>query len=50
MEKSWEERLEDLEKAINRLEEAIEESKKIDFSTLKDGVIQRFEFLKMSEI
>lgn len=44
MGKRWEERLEDLEKAINRLEEAIEESKKIDFSTLKDGVIQRFEF------
>ena len=44
MGKRWEERLEDLEKAINRLEEAIEESKKVDFSTLKDGVIQRFEF------
>lgn len=44
MGKRWEERLEDLEKAINRLEEAIEESKQINFSTLKDGVIQRFEF------
>ncbi len=44
MGKRWEERIEDLEKAVNRLGEAIEESKKIDFSTLKDGVIQRFEF------
>lgn len=44
MGKRWEERIEDLEKAVKRLEEAIEESKKIDFSTLKDGVIQRFEF------
>ena len=44
MGKRWEERIEDLEKAVSRLGEAIEESKKIDFSTLKDGVIQRFEF------
>lgn len=44
MGKRWEERIEDLSKAVNRLGEAIEESKKIDFSTLKDGVIQRFEF------
>ena len=44
MGKRWKERLEDLEKAVNRLEEAIEESKKANFSTLKDGVIQRFEF------
>lgn len=44
MGKRWEERIEDLAKAVNRLGEAIEESKKIDFSTLKDGVIQRFEF------
>lgn len=44
MPKRWEERISDLGKAIVRLKEAIEESKKIDFSTLKDGVIQRFEF------
>lgn len=44
MGKRWEERIGDLEKAVNRLGEAIEESKKINFSTLKDGVIQRFEF------
>lgn len=44
MGKRWKERLEDLEKAVNRLEEAIEESKKANFLTLKDGVIQRFEF------
>lgn len=44
MAKRWEERISDLNNAINRLEEAIEDSKKIELSTLKDGVIQRFEF------
>lgn len=44
MAKRWEERVSDLEKAIGRLEEAIEESKVIASSTLQDGVIQRFEF------
>lgn len=44
MAKRWEERILDLNNAINRLEEAIEDSKKIELSTLKDGVIQRFEF------
>ena len=44
MAKRWEERISDLNNAINRLEESIEESKKLDLSTIKDGVIQRFEF------
>ena len=44
MSKRWDERILDLKNAISRLEEAIEDSKKIELSTLKDGVIQRFEF------
>ncbi len=41
----WNEKLGDLDKAINRLEEAIDESNiNPNSSTLKDGVIQRFEF------
>lgn len=44
MAKRWEEKISDLSNAINRLEEAIDESKKSEFSTIKDGVIQRFEF------
>lgn len=44
MAKRWEERISDLSNAINRLEEAIKESKKSEFSSIKDGVIQRFEF------
>lgn len=44
MAKRWSERIDDLGKAISRLAEAIEDSKKIELSTLRDGVIQRFEF------
>lgn len=44
MAKRWSERIDDLERAISRLAEAIEDSKKIELSTLRDGVIQRFEF------
>lgn len=41
----YKEKLKDLSKALNRLNEAIEESKNNTRSTtLKDGVIQRFEF------
>ncbi len=41
----WNEKLGDLDKAINRLKEAIDESNiNPNSSTLKDGVIQRFEF------
>lgn len=45
MGKRWSERISDLEKSLARLAEAIEDSKKIELSTLKDGVIQRFEFV-----
>lgn len=45
MDKRWNEKLNDLGKALLRLSEAIEESKSNPVSsTLKDGVIQRFEF------
>lgn len=44
MGKRWSEKIKDLENAISRLEEAIKDSEKIQLSTLKDGVIQRFEF------
>ncbi|MGL4655843.1 MAG: nucleotidyltransferase substrate binding protein [Sarcina sp.] len=41
----WHEKLEDFSKALNRLNEAIEESNlNLKSTTLKDGVIQRFEF------
>lgn len=41
----WNEKLNDLDKAVNRLEEAIKESNENpNISTIKDGVIQRFEF------
>ena len=41
----YQEKLSDFNKALNRLNEAIEESKNNTKSTtLKDGVIQRFEF------
>lgn len=41
----YNEKLGDFNKAVNRLKEAIEESEKNPtLSTLKDGVIQRFEF------
>lgn len=41
----YQEKLSDFDKALNRLNEAIEESKNNTKSTtLKDGVIQRFEF------
>ena len=44
MGKRWSEQIKDLENAVSRLDEAIKDSKKIELSTLKDGVIQRFEF------
>ena len=44
MGKRWSEKIKDLENAVSRLDEAIKDSKKIELSTLKDGVIQRFEF------
>lgn len=44
MAKRWDERISDYKNALKRLKEAIEESKVIDSSTIKDGVIQRFEF------
>ncbi len=44
MAKRWDERISDYEKALERLEEAINDSKKIDLSSIRDGVIQRFEF------
>lgn len=41
----WNEKIKDFNKALIRLEESIEESKNTPASsTLKDGVIQRFEF------
>lgn len=44
MGKRWSEKIKDLENAVSRLDETIKDSKKIELSTLKDGVIQRFEF------
>ena len=44
MRKRWSERVKDLGNAVSRLEEAIEDSKKYKIESLKDGVIQRFEF------
>lgn len=45
MDKRWNEKLIDFGKALLRLNEAIDESKNNTLSsTLKDGVIQRFEF------
>jgi len=45
MDKRWNEKLSDFGKALLRLNEAIDESKNNPVSsTLKDGVIQRFEF------
>ena len=44
MAKRWNERISDYKNALERLKEAIEESKIINSSTIKDGVIQRFEF------
>lgn len=44
MGKRWSEKIKDLENAVSRLDEAIKDSKKIELSTLRDGVIQRFEF------
>ncbi len=44
MGKRWEERIKDLGNAVTRLGEAIEDSKKYRIESLKDGVIQRFEF------
>ena len=47
--KRWSERIKDLGNAIERLNEAIEDSKTYKLETLKDAVIQRFEFsLKLS--
>jgi nucleotidyltransferase substrate binding protein (TIGR01987 family) len=42
--KRWEERISDLENAIFRLNEAIEDSRNYSIESLKDAVIQRFEF------
>lgn len=42
--KRWEERITDLRNALERLNEAIEDSKTYKLETLKDSVIQRFEF------
>lgn len=42
--KRWEERITDLSNALERLNEAIEDSKTYKLETLKDSVIQRFEF------
>ena len=44
MAKRWDERISDYKNALERLKESIEESKTINSSTIKDGVIQRFEF------
>lgn len=44
MAKRWDERISDYKNALERLKEAIEESKIINSSTIRDGVIQRFEF------
>lgn len=44
MAKRWDERISDYKNALERLKEAIEESKTINSSTIRDGVIQRFEF------
>ena len=44
MAKRWEERISDLENAINRLEEAINDNKQYKIESLKDAAIQRFEF------
>ena len=44
MAKRWNERISDYKNALERLKEAIEESKTINSSTIRDGVIQRFEF------
>lgn len=44
MGKRWNERVKDLGNAVTRLGEAIEDSKKYSIESLKDGVIQRFEF------
>jgi len=44
MAKRWDERISDYENALERLKESIEESKIINSSTIRDGVIQRFEF------
>ena len=42
--KRWEERLIDLGNALERLNEAIEDSKNYKLETLKDSVVHRFEF------
>ena len=42
--KRWSERIKDLGNAIERLNEAIEDSNNYKLETLKDSVIQRFEF------
>lgn len=44
MAKRWEERISDLKNAISRLDEAIRDNKKYEIESLKDAVIQRFEF------
>jgi nucleotidyltransferase substrate binding protein (TIGR01987 family) len=44
MGKRFDERLKDLTSAVDRLNEAIQQSKEYQLSTMIDGVIQRFEF------
>ena len=44
MAKRWEERISDLRNAVSRLDEAIRDNKKYEIESLKDAVIQRFEF------
>ncbi len=44
MAKRWRERIDDFGRALARLVEAIAESQNSESTTLKDGVIQRFEF------
>ncbi|MBN1469256.1 MAG: nucleotidyltransferase substrate binding protein [Fusobacteriaceae bacterium] len=42
--KRWSERIKDLGNAVERLNEAIEDSNNYKLETLKDSVIHRFEF------
>ncbi len=44
MAKRWQERMIDLENAVKRLDEAINDSLEYKLDSLKDSVIQRFEF------
>ena len=44
MGKRWEERVTDLKNSVSRLEEAVSDYEKYKIESLKDAVIQRFEF------